>query len=134
MVAVRRMTGMRAQRWMAAGLLVLLAGCWGVPREVHPPGLPVVPLQTTAERRAAFAQAYGLYRKGQLEPAAAIFVALERSYPELVDYHLYFSAMIDRRRKRDAPAAAAFAKLLEVTPENLHTEVDFGSAAGGEAW
>lgn len=48
-------------------------------------------MNTIEDRRAAFAMAYKEYRQHPNASSVAVFEALESSYPELADYHLYFA-------------------------------------------
>jgi len=76
-------------------------------------------LETSAERRAAFAQAYALWRRGEHDQALPTFIALADGYPELADYALYFVGMIAVERADDATAETAFAHLLRDYPESV---------------
>jgi len=101
-------------------LLVLVTGC-GPATVVRHSGLPApVRIETRAEQRAAFAQAYELFRHDQLEPALAIFTALADTYPELADYHLFYAGIIHQRLSHPKRAEAAFGRILREYPQSVH--------------
>ena len=105
---------------LALGILLGTVGC--AARVTTPPSvLPQVrvPLDTVADRRAAFARAYDLFRHGEDEQAFPIFRALAERYPELADYALYFAGAITLRRGGDAAAEAAFSRLLRDYPQSV---------------
>src|SRR5574340_178186 len=103
-------------------LVVLVAGgC--VPRP--PGGISQAPaatpprLETIAQRRAAFAEAYTHWRRGAEDLALPTFTALADGYPELADYALYYVGAIASGRADNATAESAFARLLRDYPESV---------------
>ena len=102
--------------WIA--LVVMLHGCKAA-RPPVPVAPPAIPLATLAEKRAAFAQAYAALRHGDLEVALPLFTALTDTYPELADYSLYFTGVIEAKRDRSAPAQAALDRLLREYPRSV---------------
>ncbi|HXQ20297.1 MAG TPA: tetratricopeptide repeat protein [Candidatus Acidoferrales bacterium] len=89
-----------------------------------------VRLDTLADKRAAFAQAYASFHHGDLQRALPIFSALVTSYPELADYHLYFVGVINERLGQDAAAQAVFYRLVNHYPQS--TEAPAAALAVGE--
>ncbi|MFI5398724.1 MAG: transglycosylase SLT domain-containing protein [Candidatus Binatia bacterium] len=104
-------------------VLVMLLGTVGCgARVLAPPSvMPQVQvrLDTVADKRAAFARAYDLFRHGEDEQALRIFSALTERYPELADYALYFAGAITMRRGSEAAAEAAFSRLLRDYPQSV---------------
>lgn len=78
-----------------------------------------VPLESIADKRAAFAHAYDAFRFGEGERALPVFLALAERYPELGDYALYFAGSIASRRGDHATAEAAFTRLLREYPQSV---------------
>jgi TolA-binding protein len=101
--------------------LVALSGCVARPavQPAAPSTAPASRLGTIAEKRAAFAEAYDLYRHGNNARALPIFKSLAQQYPELADYHLYFTALIAVRLDRDDEAEAAFSRLVREYPDSV---------------
>ena len=85
----------------------------------HAPAVTLPRLDTSAERRAAFAEAYASWRRGEQDLALSTFTALAEGYPELADYALYFVGTIAVGRADDVTAEAAFAQLLRDYPESV---------------
>jgi soluble lytic murein transglycosylase-like protein/TolA-binding protein len=98
------------------GVLAMLGGCGMLAQPA--PGT-VSAARQIDNPRAAFARAYDLYQRGQLQEALALFSALEMQYPALADYDLYFVGMIAARRGDQTAAEAAFQKLLETYPDSI---------------
>ena len=99
--------------------LLLAMGCGGE-RVIRLPGAPrALPLETLAEKRAAFAEGYAAFHRGDRDVALAIFTALERVYPELGDYHLYFVGVLQKHRDDPEAAEAAFRRLLREYPQSV---------------
>jgi TolA-binding protein len=99
--------------------LLLVTGC-GAPREIRHSGLPTaLPLQTLADKRAAFAQGYAAFQRGDREVAVAIFSALAKAYPELGDYHLYFLGVLQGGLGDPDAAEGAFRGLLREYPASV---------------
>jgi TolA-binding protein len=111
--------------WRLLVALVALVGASGcgarAPVSIPPPSAARAqgPLETTPDRRAAFARAYTLFRRGEQEQALPVFSALAERYPELVDYALYFVGTIASGRGDDATAEEVFARLLRDYPESV---------------
>ena len=76
-------------------------------------------LDTSAEKRAAFARAYESYQRGDLATALPIFEQLVRDYPELADYDLYYIGVINQRLGHSERAEAAFSRLLRDYPDSV---------------
>src|SRR3977135_140956 len=70
-------------------------------------------LDTVEERRAAFTQAYALFRRGDFQGALPTFTALVSRYPELPDYPLYFAGVAAVRSQRDADAERWLTRLVD---------------------
>ena len=111
------LTGMR--RFVMVVGLLLVTGCGG-PQVIRSPGLSTaLPIETLAEKRAAFAQGYAAFQRGDREVALAIFSALTQTYPELGDYHLYYVGVLQERRGDSAAAESAFRRLLHDYPPSV---------------
>jgi peptidoglycan lytic transglycosylase len=105
---------------IVAAIALLAVGCGGgslLERVVSPSR--IVPADTPAEKRAAFAHAYEAYQRGDLANALPIFQQLVRDYPELADYHLYFVGTISQRQGDGEAAEAAFSRLLRDYPDSV---------------
>jgi soluble lytic murein transglycosylase len=74
---------------------------------------------TNAER---FAEAYEGLRREQYEPALTTFTALTATYPELMDYHLYYIGIIHVRRQETQPAQVTFTRLLAEYPQSVKAD------------
>lgn len=99
--------------------LLLVVGC-GAEREIRlPGGTTTLPLETLAAKRVAFAQGYAAFHRGDREGALAVFTALEKTYPELGDYHLYFIGVLQKRLDDPEAAEAAFRRLLHEYPQSV---------------
>jgi soluble lytic murein transglycosylase len=96
-------------------LLVAVLGC-GVRGSVRID----VPITTTTEKQAAFAQAYAAFRSGDDARARPLFAALARHYTELADHCLYFLGVLQQRAGDDRAAGRTFAQLLEQYPRSVH--------------
>lgn len=108
------------RRWLLALLGgVLATGCSSELWVFRPPGATVA-LDNVTEKRAAFAQAYERYRSGDLEGALPVFERLVSRYPELADYHLYYSGVIAARLGRTDDAEDALNQLLNEYWESVH--------------
>ncbi len=80
---------------------------------------PPIRLDTLAEKRAAFAQAYASLRHGRPEAALPVFTALTDGYPELMDYHLYFTGVCDAKLDWTEAAEAPLDRLLREYPQSV---------------
>jgi soluble lytic murein transglycosylase len=108
----------RALTWVA--LMLLAAGCGGgslLERIVTPSAR--LQLDTSAEKRSAFARAYESYRHDDLANALPIFSQLVRDYPELADHDLYFVGVINQRLGHGERAETAFSRLLRDYPDSV---------------
>lgn len=106
---------MRRHRWV----LVL---CWAaVACRARAPVTPHadVRLDSLNDKRAAFAQAYDRFRRGDVQQALPVFTALAGAYPQLADYHLYFIGVIQARLGDDAAAEAALRRMLREYPQSV---------------
>lgn len=110
-------------RWLLALTLASgISGCGARAPVPQPPSSapqPSMPLDTSTGKRAAFAQAYTLFRHGEHEQALPLFTALAERYPALADYALFFAGTIAVRRGDDAAAEGAFGRLLREYPESV---------------
>jgi soluble lytic murein transglycosylase len=100
------------------GFLFSAVGCG--PQAIRHPGLPTpMSVGTLADKRVAFAHGYSAFQHGDRELALAIFSALEKTYPELADYHLYFIGVLQERLGHPDAAANAFGRLLREYPSSV---------------
>src|SRR5574340_1217680 len=105
---------------LAVAVSVLTVGCGWRPFTRRPAGLPPgVQLGTVEQRRAAFAEAYAVFRRGNLERALPIFRALADCDPQLEDYELYFVGLISERLGKERVAATAFERVLSRYPQSV---------------
>lgn len=95
-----------------------LSACSGFPMAVRTTSAPGVRLDTIEDRRAAFAAAYREFRQRPSASSVAVFQALESSYPELADYHLYFAGSALRQLGDDAEAEALLRRLWREYPQS----------------
>jgi soluble lytic murein transglycosylase len=105
---------------MCAVVALLVESCGGgsfLDRLVTPSAR--LRLDTPTEKRAAFARAYESYRRGDLATALPIFEQLVRDSPELADYDLYFTGVINQRLGYSERAEAAFGRLLRDYPDSV---------------
>jgi len=95
------------------------AGCGARDSARVSPGQELaISLGTPAERRAAFASAYQLMRRGDEVQALPMFRALATGYPELGDHALYIAGTI-AARGGDPAAEADFLRLLLQYPQSV---------------
>ena len=100
-------------------MVAVMAACGCDPRLTRAGAPPGVRFDTPADRRAAFAYAHDAYGRGDLQPALAVFETLASRYPDLADYHLYYSGVINAQLGHDADAEAAFNRLLAQYPQSV---------------
>jgi peptidoglycan lytic transglycosylase len=108
---------MRRVVWIL-GLAIVSLYCGGAASRVPAPAA-ALRLETAADKRAAFVQAYEAFGRGDLASALPLFTTLASAYPELGDYHLYFAGVIHLRLGHDADAEAALAQVLRAYPQSV---------------
>jgi soluble lytic murein transglycosylase len=80
---------------------------------------PQLPMETAAEKRAAFSQAYRWFGDGDCRQALPVFRRLVSRYPELGDYHLYFAGVCAARLESPREAQRLLARLLSEYPQSV---------------
>lgn len=109
-----------AKSFSSIGVLVALMGCaaaTAVIEPVAPESAP--PTAAPVTKPEQFAQAYRMMREGKDEPALGVFADLSRDYPQLADYHLYFTGYIQARRGSLEASEAALTRLLAEYPQSV---------------
>ena len=104
------------QRLLVWALVLALCGCAA---QAPPSDSVWLPPDSSAQRRAAFAEAYQAWRIGEGERALPVFLALADGYRELADYALYFAATIARARGDDGTAERLFTRMLRDYPQSV---------------
>ncbi|MBI3784043.1 MAG: transglycosylase SLT domain-containing protein [Deltaproteobacteria bacterium] len=106
--------------------VTVAAGCsewseiqWAWPEISWPWSGVSLPLNTPAECRQAFQQAYEAYRRGNYATSTPIFKALVSAYPALTDYHLYFGGLGALRLDRPWEADRLLGRLSAEFPESV---------------
>jgi len=99
-------------------LCCALHACSGFPVAIRTPTLADLPVRSPEDRRAAFAAAYKELRTQPSETTVATFQSLEKSYPELADYHLYFGGSALRQLGDAAGAEARLRRLRREYPQS----------------
>ena len=97
----------------------MITACGGVRKTAPAASPPPIRLETLAEKRTAFAQAYASLRHDRPEDALPLFTALADRYPELADYHLYFTGVSAAKLDRADAAEAALDRLLREYPRSV---------------
>jgi len=104
---------------LVCGLVWVLtaAGCV-FERAVENAVVPAEASAVPATNPQRFAQAYERLQREEYEPALTMFTDLATTYPQLLDYHLYYLGIIQARHD-DAKAKPMFTRLLAEYPESV---------------
>lgn len=104
-------------------MLVTSASC-AVERAAPEAVVPAVakPSVSAVPNPQRFALAYEQVRRRQYDPALAAFNELTVTYPQLMDYHLYYIGLIQARQGDRTDAQAKFTQLLAEYPQSVKVD------------
>ncbi len=89
-----------------------------VPESV--PGVANRSPSISEDKRQAFSRALDRLRHQDFAAASQAFAMLVKSYPQLIDHHLYFGALANVRLDRGDDAERLLRRLLDEFPDSVH--------------